>query len=85
MTFQFLVGFASKSFAAPIFGSKFARLGLLKPAPESISKCFPEALGAVFLLFAALETSLKIDGFSGGGSGSTFRGGGAKSCGTLAL
>ena len=26
---------------------------------------FLETLGAVFLIFAALETSLKIDGFSG--------------------
>ena len=29
---------------------------------------FSEALGAVFLLFAALETGLKIDVFSGGGA-----------------
>ena len=28
--------------------------------------CFSEALGAVFLTFAALETGLKIDGLSGG-------------------
>ena len=27
--------------------------------------CFSEALGAVFLIFAALGTSLDIDGFSG--------------------
>jgi len=28
--------------------------------------CFSEALGAVFLTFAALETGLEIDDFSGG-------------------
>ena len=28
--------------------------------------CFSEALGTVFLTFAALETGMKIDGFSGG-------------------
>ena len=100
MKFQFLFGLVSRSLFAPIFQSKFWRLGLLKLGfrKEVIAKqkftdinfmdfgvglCrFSEAVAAVFLIFAVLETGLEIHRISarnriqrrwgGGGSLSPF-------------
>ena len=66
MEFQFF-GLVSRSLLVPMFDSKFTCLGLLNRGFRMDSGvyfcCFLEALGAFFLVFAALQTGLKIDAF----------------------